>query len=97
MPVKIVGPESETQIVDLLSIAFADDPVCRSLYPNLLQYLKFFPEYVRLYGAPGLEHGGAHLLEGIATALWVPRAPTPTRPLSMTFWHAVSKAMPEPN
>jgi len=58
--------------VALMTAGFVDDPVCRYLYPALTQYLEHFPDYVRIYGAPGLAHGGTHLAGDLGAALWVP-------------------------
>ncbi|MBS0125092.1 GNAT family N-acetyltransferase [Thetidibacter halocola] len=60
------------QVVSLLTVAFVDDPVCRYLYPDLGQYLRHFPDYVRIYGTPGLHQGGTHLLDNAGATLWVP-------------------------
>lgn len=71
-PVRTAEPDQHDHIVDLLTLAFVDDAVCRYLYPDLGQYLEFFPQYVRLYGQPGFEIGGAHVLGQAAAALWIP-------------------------
>jgi GNAT superfamily N-acetyltransferase len=60
------------QVVMLMTVAFVGDPVCRYLYPDIGQYLKHFPDYVRIYGLPGLQQGGTHIVENVGAALWVP-------------------------
>lgn len=60
-------------IVGVLTLAFADDPACRRLYPDPAQYLKFFPEFVQLYGGRAFDHSGAHFMTGhTGASLWIP-------------------------
>lgn len=59
------------RIGSLMTLGFADDPVCRRLYPDPEQYLTFFPEVVRLFGRVAFDHGGAHVIDGIGAALWI--------------------------
>ena len=59
-------------VVSIMTLGFADDPVCRQLYPDPAQYMTFFPEFVRLYGGAAFDHEGAHLVKGIGAALWFP-------------------------
>jgi hypothetical protein len=47
-------------------------PVCHYLYRDTAQYLTSFPEYARIYGAPGLERDGVHLRGEGGAAVWVP-------------------------
>ena len=63
----------ESRIASLMTLAFADDPAGRRLYPDPLQYLTHFPEFVRLYGGKAFDHGSAHIVEsGAGAALWLP-------------------------
>jgi hypothetical protein len=56
-----------------MTLAFANDPAGRRLYPDQLQYLTHFPEFVRLYGGKAFEHNCAHVtVEGGGAALWLP-------------------------
>ncbi len=59
-------------VVGVMTLGFADDPVCRRLYPDPAQYLTYFPEFVSLYGGEAFEHEGAHFVKGIGAALWFP-------------------------
>lgn len=74
MPTVTVATRAdENAVVSIITLAFANDPAARRLYPNPQQYLKFGPEFVRLYGGPAFDHGGAHFTEGYtAAALWLP-------------------------
>ena len=73
LEVCVADKSDEPGVVSVLTLAFADDPVCRRLYPDPVQYLTFFPQFVRLYGGRAFEHGGAHLIGGHSGAsLWIP-------------------------
>ncbi len=66
------SPEDSVRIVSMMTLGFADDPVCRRLFPNPDQYLTYFPEFVRLYGGAAFDLGGAHVIDGMGAALWIP-------------------------
>lgn len=71
--VRVAASKDRPGTVGVLTLAFADDPACRRLYPDPTQYLKFFPEFVRLYGGQAFDHGGAHIIAGYrGAALWIP-------------------------
>lgn len=71
--VRTADPSEQPGVVAVLTLAFADDPVCRFMYPDPVQYLTFFPEFVRLYGGKAFAHGGAHVIAGHrGAALWLP-------------------------
>lgn len=59
-------------IASMMTLGFADDPVCRRLYPDPEQYFRFFPEFVRHYGGAAFDHGGAHVVDGMGATLWIP-------------------------
>ena len=70
----IVAKRSEeSRIASLMTLAFANDPVMRYLYPDQLQFLAYFPEFVRLFGGRAFDRGSAHITEdGYGAALWLP-------------------------
>ena len=70
----IVAKRSEeSRIASLMTLAFANDPVMRYLYPDQLQFLTYFPEFVRLFGGRAFDRGSAHMTEdGTGAALWLP-------------------------
>jgi ribosomal protein S18 acetylase RimI-like enzyme len=70
----IVAKRSEeSRIASLMTLAFANDPVMRYLYPDQLQFLTYFPEFVRLFGGRAFDRGSAHITEdGYGAALWLP-------------------------
>jgi ribosomal protein S18 acetylase RimI-like enzyme len=56
-----------------LTMAFANDPVLRWIFPDPHGFLTYFPKVVRAFGGPSLANGGAHYLEDFAgAALWLP-------------------------
>jgi GNAT superfamily N-acetyltransferase len=72
MQVGGTGAEGLDAVVSLLTAAFVDCPVTRYLFPDITQYFTHFPDYVRLFAAPGLGHGGVHLAGSTGAAVWVP-------------------------
>ena len=72
MQVVAANPDQFETAIMLMTHCFIDDPVCRYLYPSTSQYLRFFPEYVRIYGEKGADLGGAHVCGDRGAALWVP-------------------------
>ena len=69
---RAASKEEAGAIASMITLGFADDPVCRRLYPDPDQYLRFFREFVRLYGGAAFDHGGAHVIEGMGATLWIP-------------------------
>ena len=74
MPKVFVATRAEQEpIVSVITLAFANDPAGRRLYPDPRQYLTFFPEFVSLYSGAAFDHGGAHFVQGyVGAALWLP-------------------------
>ncbi len=73
LKVRVAASSEQAGVISVLTLAFADDPVCRRLYPDPTQYLTFFPEFVRLYGGRAFDHGSAHFIENHGgAALWIP-------------------------
>lgn len=71
--VVVATRRDEDAVVSVITLAFANDPVCRRLYPHPSDYTKHFPEFVRLYGGQAFDNGCAHYVEGgMAAALWLP-------------------------
>jgi hypothetical protein len=71
--IRVADRSDEPGVVGVMTLAFANDPACRFLFPVPVQYLTFFPDFVRLYGGRAFDHGGAHVVAGNAgAALWLP-------------------------
>jgi len=70
----IVAKRSEeSRIASLMTLAFTNDPVMRYLYPDQLQFLTHFPEFVRLFGGKAFDRGSAYMTtHGLGAALWLP-------------------------
>ncbi|HEY8560246.1 MAG TPA: GNAT family N-acetyltransferase [Pyrinomonadaceae bacterium] len=70
--VKCAGTSGKRQIVDVLTLAFATDPMARWAYPNSQQYLEYFPNFIRLFGGRAFETETAYYVNGFAAAaLWL--------------------------
>ena len=63
--VRLASNAEAGRIARMMTLGFADDPVCRRLYPDPEQYLTYFPEFVRLYGGAAFDHGGANVIDGM--------------------------------
>lgn len=59
------------EAVSILTLAFANDPAVRWMYPGSRQYHLWFPKFVRAFGGRAFAHDSAFAVEGGA-ALWLP-------------------------
>jgi ribosomal protein S18 acetylase RimI-like enzyme len=65
--------EREPAVVDVLTLAFAQDPMARWAWPDAHVYLKVWPLAVRAFGGNAVRSGSADVLEnGGGAALWLP-------------------------
>ena len=56
-----------------LTLAFANDPVCRWCWSEPEQYLRFFPRFARAFGGAAFEHASAFVDADVrGAALWLP-------------------------
>jgi ribosomal protein S18 acetylase RimI-like enzyme len=61
------------KMVDVMTLAFGNDPLARWLYPDSQQYLRYFANFIRLYGGKAFDLGSAFYVgDFVATALWLP-------------------------
>jgi ribosomal protein S18 acetylase RimI-like enzyme len=71
--VRAATSEREQAVVDVLTLAFAQDPMARWALPDAHVYLKAWPLAVRAFGRRALLSGSADVLEdGGGAALWLP-------------------------
>lgn len=71
--VRAVGPDEVRQATAVLTLAFADDPVARFMYPEPEEYLAKFPVLVEAFGSDAFRRGTGRIVEpGHAAALWLP-------------------------
>ena len=69
------------RLADVLTLAFADDPAARWLYPDADRYRNEFPDFIRVFGGDAVELGTAYHVNGIvACALWLPPGEGPDEP-----------------
>ncbi len=63
----------QTRLVAAIVLAFSVDPAARWTYPAPEDYLKHFPDLVRIFGGTAFECGTAHFIGDVqAAALWLP-------------------------
>jgi ribosomal protein S18 acetylase RimI-like enzyme len=91
--IKTAGTSGKRQIVDVVTLAFATDPVARWVYPNSQQYLEYFPNFIRLFGGRAFETQTAYYINSFAAAsLWLPPEVGPDEEaLAALFRNTVSK------
>lgn len=69
--VRVAKAAEIDRIAGLFTLAFADDRVARWLFPEAEQYLRWFPEFVKVFGRAAIPAGTAHCDDaGFAAALW---------------------------
>jgi ribosomal protein S18 acetylase RimI-like enzyme len=72
LTVKTVDASDDARIVDVVVLAFADDPVWRWLWPDAHQYLTSTPPFIRAFGGGAFTNNGAHCTSDYAgAALWL--------------------------
>jgi ribosomal protein S18 acetylase RimI-like enzyme len=66
-------PEDEAAIVQTLVLAFSADPAVRWTWPDPVEFLKHFPQFIKAFGGNAFSHKSAYRAEGHAgAALWLP-------------------------
>jgi GNAT superfamily N-acetyltransferase len=58
--------------IEILTLAFASDAAARWIFPEPSRYLRWFPEFVRVFGGAAFASGAAHVADDCAVALWLP-------------------------
>ena len=73
LEVETVTPSDKVRAVRTIVLAFADDPAARWMYPDLREYLEYFPEFVSAFGGRAFSMGGADQADDFrGAALWLP-------------------------
>jgi GNAT superfamily N-acetyltransferase len=70
--VNAVRPGDARRAFDTLALAFAADPPSRWLFPDVRQYLRYFPVFAKAFGGAAVDRGTAltsHDCSGVA--LWL--------------------------
>jgi ribosomal protein S18 acetylase RimI-like enzyme len=95
--VQAATTEREQAVVDVLTLAFAQDPMARWALPDAHLYLKAWPHVVRAFGGRALLNGSADVLEdGGGAALWLPPGVEPDgeRLVGLIQEHAPAPRLP---
>jgi GNAT superfamily N-acetyltransferase len=91
--VSAVQPGDALRAFDTLTLAFAADPPCRWLFPDVRQYLRYFPIFAKAFGGTAIDRGTAltnHDCSGVA--LWLaPSAAPDEEALSALIERSVAK------
>jgi GNAT superfamily N-acetyltransferase len=68
-----LAPNDLYRATAVLVLAFVHDPVVRWQYPDPVEYLRLFPEFVRAFGGGAIGQGTARYVgEHLGVALWLP-------------------------
>ena len=71
--VQTAGISDQSRLVAAIVLAFSVDPAARWTYPAPENYLKHFPDLVRIFGRRAFECGTAHFIGDVqAAAMWLP-------------------------
>lgn len=71
--VKVMAAADEDSAVDIITLAFAADPMARWTWPQARQYLAAIPQMTRAFGGKAFSSGSAFYTDDHAgTALWLP-------------------------
>jgi GNAT superfamily N-acetyltransferase len=72
-PIRSANESNQEQAVAVIMLAFATDPLTRWIYSNPHQYLRYFPDVIRLFCGNAFSHGTAYYIDGFSgAALWLP-------------------------
>jgi GNAT superfamily N-acetyltransferase len=65
-------------VIGVITLAFATDPMARWSLPDPATYLAVMPQVAAAFGASGIPHGAAHLIDGgMGAAMWLPPGVAP--------------------
>ena len=79
---------NEARLVATIVTAFAADPAVRWTYPDPMDYLTHFPDFVRAFAGKSFDCGTAEAVDGIAcAALWLPPTVHPDDDALMDVFH----------
>lgn len=93
--INTVTPSDVDGAVDMMVLAHSGDPLARFAFPEPGQYLRYFPDLIRLFCGGAFEHGTGLYVEGyIGAALWLPPG---VHPDEEAMGELLSNAIPEQN
>ncbi len=74
IPIVRSATQDERQaVLDVLTLAFATDPLARWAVPGAKQYLALFPPFADAFGGNGLALGATYVVDGFdGAAAWLP-------------------------
>jgi ribosomal protein S18 acetylase RimI-like enzyme len=71
--IKSANESNQERAIAIIMLAFATDPLTRWIYPDPHQYLRHFPEVIRLFAGNAFKHGTAYYVAAFSgAALWLP-------------------------
>lgn len=86
------GPD-QTAVIDVITLAFSNDPMARWALPDPATYMAVMPRFARAFGGNGFAHGTVHCLDqALAAAMWLPPG---VHPDAETMTALVDRHVPE--
>jgi len=88
--VRAAADSDRQAVIDVITLAFCNDPMARWAFPEPATYLAAMPQLARAFGGNGFAHGAAHLVDGgLAAAMWLPPGvePDAERMMALTEEH----------
>ena len=71
--IELIETADQARAIAALTMAFANDPAVRWLFPEARQYLRHFPDFAWAFAGRAFDHGTVDNLEDhSAAALWLP-------------------------
>ena len=70
--IRTVDRTASVAVLDIISLAFARDPIARFWWPAAHDYLYWWPRFAAALNGRGFDHGSVDLIDGCAAAMWLP-------------------------
>lgn len=71
--IKTATASDEASAIAAVVLAFSTDPAARWTWPDPNQYLRHFPDFVKIFGGNAFTHESAYYMDGYTgVALWLP-------------------------
>jgi ribosomal protein S18 acetylase RimI-like enzyme len=99
------GPEvlsasenDQSRVLDVITLAFSDDPMVRWALPDPATFLRVMPELARAFGGKGFAHQTVDLTDGgFGAAMWLPPevSPDSERMLALVEQNIPERQLPD--
>ena len=72
--IEVTTAGDDAAAIDVIVLAFGNDPAARWTWPDPHVFLTYFPRFVRMFGGAAFTHDAAYRIAGtnVGAALWLP-------------------------